>query len=74
MNCWITISNNQYPMETLCTITEMRDGTREIKPSREDFIQSFFIREQFYVRVTEEKLLMIINAKKEDVQTILKTL
>jgi len=61
-------------METLCTITEKKDGTREIRYSREDFVPSFFVREQFYVRITEEKLLMIINAKKEEVQSILKTL
>ena len=61
-------------METLCTVSEMKDGTREIRYSQEDLVPSIFIREQFYVRVTEEKLLQIINAKSEDVQNILKTL
>lgn len=53
---------------------EMKDGTREIRYEKEDLVPSIFIRDQFYVRVTEEKLLQIMNAKSEEVQSILKTL
>lgn len=61
-------------METLCTVVEKTDWSREISYSKEEIPPSIYIRKSFYKWLPNEKVDEIRNAKAEEVQAILKTL
>jgi len=61
-------------MNTVCTLIEKTNWTREIQFSKEDVRPNFWVREWQYVNLTSEKIEEIKNAKYEDVQAILKNL